>query len=464
MSFQLLTIVASVSLGNVPTSDNAVLPQWTGPDPAAARVQAILYSSLSASLLAALIAMLGKQWLNRYASAGRGSIVDRGRQRKRKMEGMVTWKFDLVMECVPLMLQAALLLLGYALSDYLYFINRVVASVVIGFTAFGLLFYFLITSAGTLSFNCPFQTPLSLVLRYMIHFNDKHRKYLERSGKWFGRRLKWFRRVFSWKKNRPGPEAGGSRTSGELDGNSLDDRIELIVANPPGQPPPIFDVVTDWEAHRFDSNSVGWTLGMSLDIDVTMAIARVIPEIVWHTGVRAISLERFYDVLLECFDHSSRYPTVKPGFRNMAYFSAKALVHMVIQRKCIGDGPEETVLEAISRRHQPMGSKQYEGDSDLESTLGIIDRVLSDFKPMHWQNPFFTIPHHTWMGHILLYRTWDVLRKCEALPDDIKEFVLHSFRLDPPPPAPIVADCLFIIGLLLGIRLHAYDLLATDKR
>ena len=164
MNFQLLTIVASVSLGNVPTGDNAAFPQWTGPDPAAVRIQAILYSSLSASLLAALIAMLGKQWLNRYASAGRGSIIDRGRQRKRKMEGMDTWKFDLVMECVPLMLQAALLLLGYALSDYLYFINRVVASVVIGFTAFGLLFYFLITSAGTLSFNCPFQTPLSLVL------------------------------------------------------------------------------------------------------------------------------------------------------------------------------------------------------------------------------------------------------------------------------------------------------------
>jgi len=68
------------------------------------------------------------------------------------------------------------------------------------------------------------------------------------------------------------------------------------------------------------------------------------------------------------------------------------------------------------------------------------------------------------MGHILLYRAWDVLRRGEALPDDIKGFILHSFRLDPPPPALIAADCMFIIGLLLGIRLHAYDLLVTDKR
>ena len=48
----------------------------------------------------------------------------------------------------PLMLQAALLLLGYALSNYLFFINKVVASVLIGFTSFGLLFYLLIISAG----------------------------------------------------------------------------------------------------------------------------------------------------------------------------------------------------------------------------------------------------------------------------------------------------------------------------
>jgi len=67
------------------------------------------------------------------------------------------------------------------------------------------------------------------------------------------------------------------------------------------------------------------------------------------------------------------------------------------------------------------------------------------------------------MGHIL-YRAWDVLRKGEALPDDIKEFVLHSLRLEPPPPAPIVADCLLIIGLFLGIKLHIDDLSVVDKR
>ena len=73
MNNALLKIVASVALGNIPTGLDAAFPQWNGPDPSIVRIQAILYSSLSTSLFAALIGILGKQWMNRYASADRGS-------------------------------------------------------------------------------------------------------------------------------------------------------------------------------------------------------------------------------------------------------------------------------------------------------------------------------------------------------------------------------------------------------
>ena len=101
--------------------DVPALPQqWTGPPHAIVQVQALLYASLATTLFSAFLAMLGKQWLNRYASTDmRGTAIERSQNRQRKLDGIVTWYFDHVMESLPLMLQIALLLLGCALSRYL---------------------------------------------------------------------------------------------------------------------------------------------------------------------------------------------------------------------------------------------------------------------------------------------------------------------------------------------------------
>lgn len=79
-------------------------------------VLVLLYASLAASLLAAFLAVLGKQWLNRYMRRTGGSVIERCKDRQRKADGMKQWGFSIVMEALPLMLQAALLLLGCALS------------------------------------------------------------------------------------------------------------------------------------------------------------------------------------------------------------------------------------------------------------------------------------------------------------------------------------------------------------
>jgi hypothetical protein len=457
MSYTLLTIIASASLGNIPTGSAAAFPQWTGPDPTVVHIQAILYSSLAASLLAAFVAMLGKQWLNRYAQVEmRGSVIDRSRHRQRKMNGMVTWHFDFVMECLPLMLQISLLLLGYALSNYLFFINKVVSSVLIGFTSFGLLFYLLIVSAATFSYNCPFQTPVSLIFRFLIRFDNDHRKYLKRSRKWLAR-------VFQNKK-RTRRKSSSLGRFGTFDGGAFGDHIELPMANVTVQPLPLFNKETDWDGFVLDSNCIAWLFDMSMDADVIMALMRFIPEVVWHAGIRSIPLQKLYDTVLECFDSSVGRHVVIPKLKNKAYLSAKALLHLAIQRQCIGDESDKAIFKAISMQHPVLGSKHYEGESDLEATLGIIDRIFGDSEVMHWQTFSFTVPHHAWMGHILLYRAWDFTSKGLPLPEDVKEFILHSLRLEPPPPARIVADCLLIVGLVLGIKLHLDDLLVVDKR
>ena len=150
---------------------------------------------------------------------------------------------------------------------------------------------------------------------------------------------------------------------------------------------------------------------------------------------------------------------VIPKLRDNAYLGARALVHLAIQRKCIGNDSDQD-------RYRTIGFKHDGEDPDLESTLGIIDRVcgFSISEPMRWEKFSFTVPHHAWMSHILLYRAWDSIMAGQPLPDDTREFVLHSLRSDPPPPTPIVADCLFIVGLVIGIELHIDDLLVVDKR
>ena len=391
--------------------------------------------------------MLGKQWLNLYERVEmRGSPIDRSRDRQQKMNGVVAWHFDLVMECLPLMLQIALLLLGYALSNYLYSISKVVASVAIGFTAFGLLFYFLIVSAATLSYTCPFQTPFSLIFRSLIRLDSEHKKYLERSWK-------WLRRIFSHKRRRPRRNSAGPYGLGMYNpiiGSGSSDHIMLPIVGPANQPPLLFDKET-WDGYVLDSKCIAWMFERSMDADVIMAIMRFIPEVVWHADIHSIPLERLYDTVLECFDRSTGRPLVIPKLQDKAYFSAKALLHLAIQRKCIGRESDEAIFKTISRRHRVI-SKYYKGNPDLESTLGIIDRVFGSSEPMLWKDFSFSAPHHVWMAHILLYRAWNALENRDPFPDDIRGFILHSLRVDPPPPAPIVADCLFTIGLLLGIK------------
>ena len=132
---------------------------WTGPPPVIVTVQSLLYASLTTSLFAAFLAMLGKQWVNRYLRNRGGSAADKSRDRQRKLDGFEKWHFHLAIESLPVMLQLALLLLGCALSRYLWTISRTVAGVITAVTLFGVTSYVFLTLAATLYYNCPYQTP-----------------------------------------------------------------------------------------------------------------------------------------------------------------------------------------------------------------------------------------------------------------------------------------------------------------
>ncbi|KAG2138580.1 uncharacterized protein EDB93DRAFT_1090530, partial [Suillus bovinus] len=137
-------------------------------------IQTIAYASLSMSLLAAFGAVLGKQWLGYYKSNryGRGSQEERGKRRQEKFDGLVTWYFDAVVQSFPVLLQISLLLFGIALSANIWYEQPSLAWVIIATTIFGFLFYSLTVMACLISPACPFQTPISTMLR-MFHIDSK---------------------------------------------------------------------------------------------------------------------------------------------------------------------------------------------------------------------------------------------------------------------------------------------------
>ena len=163
----LRAILLNLNRSVAPDEDPTAPPAWDGPPAEIITTSDLLYASLLMSLLAAFVAMLGKQWLNRYLRHKGGSMVERCGDRQRKFDGLERWPFRLFIESLPIMLQIALLLLTCGLSRYMWSVNASVASVVISFTALGVLFYIGVVVAGVWSYQSPFQTPASAGLRHL---------------------------------------------------------------------------------------------------------------------------------------------------------------------------------------------------------------------------------------------------------------------------------------------------------
>ncbi|KAH7917568.1 hypothetical protein BV22DRAFT_987285, partial [Leucogyrophana mollusca] len=134
-------------------------PAWDGVGSTVIWIQSLIYASLSASLLAALGAVLGKQWLGHYRRRGIGTVDERAMRRQQKLNRLEAWHFHTVLEALPVLLQISLLLFGVALSAFVWTQQSTVGAVVIGITAFGILLYISITVASLISPDCPFQTP-----------------------------------------------------------------------------------------------------------------------------------------------------------------------------------------------------------------------------------------------------------------------------------------------------------------
>jgi len=137
-------------------------------------MQALGYLSLAFSLLAAFGTVLGKQWLGQYKTSrfGYGTLEERAIRRHQLFVGMEEWHFQRILDALPLMLQASLLLFGVSLAINIFTLNRMLGGLIITTIILGIMLYAWAFIIGLLRPTSPFQTGLTLITRSIFyHFS-----------------------------------------------------------------------------------------------------------------------------------------------------------------------------------------------------------------------------------------------------------------------------------------------------
>ncbi|KAG8951088.1 hypothetical protein FRC04_006747 [Tulasnella sp. 424] len=132
-------------------------------------VNCLLYASLSCSLLAAVGAMMAKEWLQSFDRTGQtGPLEDQGRLRQGKLNGVERWHLEAVIKFLPNLLLLSVILFFTGIGLFLYPINVAVAGIIIAFSGFGGVFSIIVIVAGAITTTCPYQSAASGGLRRII--------------------------------------------------------------------------------------------------------------------------------------------------------------------------------------------------------------------------------------------------------------------------------------------------------
>ena len=350
--------------------------------------------------------MLGKQWLNRYASTDlRGTATERSQNRQRKLDGIVAWYFDHVMEVLPLMLQAALLLLGCALSHYLWEINITVASIVLGVTSFGVILYIFLVSAGAASESCPYQTPGSHALRYLS------------------------RRAF------------------------------FSAAS-----------VSDRQTAALDSRCISWMLQTSLDKDVRLSTLKHLTTMVELGNVDPTLVVDCFNTFVGCVKVGVSYHEVVAvqGLEELATVSALGLFNTISH--LIGTDPTSRVLEDLRRRYArvfpPRADFHGHQFHHIMNAVNCLFVRSQERRPFRWWGYKPSTHEHTTVSRNIMKFAWFEYQRTPRVkvPRWILSFALHSLSLNPLPPTSVIVDCLSVIAIDLGCDVSNAGTTASDER
>jgi len=465
--------------GDIPT-----LPKWTGPPRMIVCVETILYASLVTSVLSAFLATLGKQWLNRYASNDmRGSAIECSQNRQRKLDGIVSWYFDHVMESLPLMSQLALSLFGGGLSLYLWGIDITIASVVVGITSFGLIFYALIVIAGTASVSCPYQTPGAQILRHTIrHILPFVQSIIYSAFSSIINNSFCILLPISW------------WDSIQRDGWSVG-HFFSILGYIPLLPfllahdaynfvrPRIADALTlprrmyNWvhspqvdgsnrQVIALDLQCISWILQTSLDKAVHLSTLKSLAAMTTLVDFSPALVSACFDILASCVAVVGDKAVVTRGSEELATVSATCCLRTFSHLTAMD--PTSTVLRDVGKRY----TRAIPPETDFENfpahhSFGTLHRVFYPTRrssrllrrllsKIQWND--YKLPDNWHVILVQLARFKYQTRGYGKVPRWILRFALHHLSQDPPPSTSATIDWLSIIAIDMGCAVPGTDL------
>ena len=437
--------------------------------------------------------MLGKQWLNRYMSTDmRGTAIERSQNRQQKLNGIVSWYFDTVMESLPVMLQIALLLLGCALSQYLWEMDMTVASVTLGATSLGILFYLFIVIAGSASASCPYQTPASRILQSTTSalisatlavapafrhayrasatvgvFQSNARHYLSR-----GKIMSFLRDVLC---ELPPALASDGVHLGQATIQSLVALIHQLYTWLPG----ISSTQTHGvgqQATLLDLHCISWILRTSLDKDHHLSAMEYLVTMLALPNFDPSLVAGCFGALISCINVTDGTVVVTQGLEKLATLSATCFFHTFSHLSVMS--PSSDVLVDVHQKYIRLfpPSIKFSGlpfhytFAAIHSTLypgwrpqGLEARIArrqqahwGDYKPSSWEDIVFT--------HALTKLAQSEYQRRKKVLRWILHFVLHTLAIYPLPSISIIVDCLSIIAISLDCDISEVGNMAPDER
>ncbi|KAJ7747251.1 hypothetical protein B0H16DRAFT_1555262 [Mycena metata] len=131
-------------------------------------VNGLWFSALACSLSTALVSMLSKQWLQAYLPNVSGSPRHRARQRQARFMQLEAWHVPGIINALPLLLHAALLLFFAGLVLLLWSVDLAITLATWIIVALAYIFYFASIALPLFYPECPYKHPITDQLRIWL--------------------------------------------------------------------------------------------------------------------------------------------------------------------------------------------------------------------------------------------------------------------------------------------------------